>query len=94
MKLHVSRVIIMSIFVFLAVNVFLYTQTIVLGDGLSKLEKKIVMLKQENDELEKKSATLETISRLSIVAENMGFTKQVQASYINDPLLADISHNE
>lgn len=94
MKLNITKLSFTLIFFFLILNVFLYTQTIKLGDEVSKIEKEIITLKQQNEDLKKKSASLENIDRLAVIADNMGLDSAAKPIYINNILLAEKVNHE
>lgn len=93
-KLRLSKVAIVFGLLLLAANLFLYTRTIVLGDQLSHLEKKIRALTLENNDLEKKLATVTSIEQLSENAKIMGFSSKTNTLYFNNLFLAQIQDHE
>ncbi|HLL61006.1 MAG TPA: hypothetical protein VK338_04770 [Candidatus Nitrosocosmicus sp.] len=62
----------------LSLNIFLFSQSIVIGDNVAKLEKDIHQMKISNMELQQQLYTVNSLENISKLADALGFTKDAQ----------------
>lgn len=68
----------------LSINIVLFSKTIIIGDGVAKLENNIHQLRISNMELQQKLYTMNSLERLSKAAQELGFTKDAQPITLNN----------
>lgn len=68
----------------LIINVVLFSQTIVIGDNIAKLEQDIHQVKINNMELEQKLYTVNSLENLAKIAPSLGFTKDAQPTSLDN----------
>jgi cell division protein FtsL len=73
-----------AVITLLSINIVLFSKTIIIGDNVSKTENEIHKLKITNMELEQKLYTMNSLERLSMVAKELGFTKEAQPITLNN----------
>lgn len=64
-------------------NVVLFAQSVLLSDKIAQLELETRTLKTQNEELSQKLYTQDSLTQLSLVAEQLGFTKQAEPFYLD-----------
>lgn len=72
------------ILVLILVNIYLFTQSLFLGDDILKIEKQIKQLRVENSKLEKKLFSLTSLQNLAEKASRLGFTKEAEPIYLDN----------
>ena len=80
MEFSKHRIIIISFIIGLMfANIYLFAQTVSLSDSIGTIEKKTIGLRQENQLLQEKYYTLNSIQHLEKVADYLGFTESAKS---------------
>jgi len=80
----IGTIFLILIFFLLAANVYLFTKSLFLGDGISRIEKEIDKLRVENYELEKELYSLTSLQNLTELASLLGFTNESEPIYLDN----------
>lgn len=64
-------------------NIVLFAQSVLLSDKIANLELETRTLRTQNEELSQKLYTQDSITKLSKLAQNMGFTKEAEPLYLD-----------
>lgn len=89
MKIPLHKTIIIgSILLLMLANIYLFAQTVSLSDSIISVEKKTVKLREENQLLQEKYYTLNSIEHLERVAQFLGFTESAQSISVGKPDVA------
>lgn len=83
-KIKFQLILVFFIFVLIGVNIYLFGQSLILGEAILKMEQEINRLKIENYELEKKLFSLTSLESLKKQAEKLGFTHQPMPFYVGN----------
>ncbi len=65
-----------------AINIYLYAQSVVIGDQVNKTEKEIKVIKNINQDLTKQIYSINSLASLEEMAKVMGFTKKAEPIFL------------
>lgn len=84
MKIDLKIIFLVIFFVLIAINIYLFTQSLFLSENINKLEKETQRLKKLNLTLEKKLYLETSLSRLRKKAKAMGFVENIEPLYLEN----------
>ncbi len=62
----------------MSANIVLFAQTVSISDSIVKMEQETIKIKTENQQLEQKLFSLNSLNRIDKVADYLGFTQSAQ----------------
>lgn len=76
MKEYIQKISIGIVFISAILNMYFFVSTMTLGDKALKIEQTIKRIRSENNELEKKLYSVDSIHNLQKRAKQLGFSKK------------------
>lgn len=84
MSINIKTTISLVAIFLIAINIYLFAKSALLGDEIQKIERDISKIKVANSELEKKLYTASSLQNLEQVANDLGFTKKTEPLFLDN----------